>query len=162
MKKTFLKATFVVAAAALTTTGSLVAYDRYQQSQFAAANPLFAENLESLADPSSSGSSNEPHFGPALKVTHKEATLSDSIMWKDARNSLSSSEYDSFCKHKKVDLCVDYDDVPEDYREYMHFGTKKPYWTGERHEWELNGYFYDCQDIGYTALSDNNKPGEGL
>jgi hypothetical protein len=56
MKKRLIKATLFVAAVALTSTASLVAYDRYQQSQFAAANPLLEENLEALADPSSDAS----------------------------------------------------------------------------------------------------------
>ena len=162
MKKRLLKATFVVAAVTLTATGSLVAYDRYQQAAFAAANPLLEENLEALADPSSSNDSEIPHYGPALRVSHCTASLSDSIMWGYAKACLDSAGYRNFCNNEKVRLSTSYDDVPETYKRFMRFSNTKKYWTGERLEWELDGYFYDCQNVGHTSLSESNKPSEGI
>ena len=159
MKKRLIKATLFVAAVALTSTASLVAYDRYQQAVFDAANPLFNENLEAVADPCGS---NEPHYGPALRVTHSEESLCDSVMWTKARQSLSSSEYASFCKCKFVCAGASSSNVPDNYKTYMRFGEIKKYWTGKRLEWVLDGYFYDCQDIGYTSLGEDNKPAEGI
>lgn len=158
MKK-LLKSTFYVVAAALSSTASLVGYNEYQKSQFSAANPLFAENLESLADPS--GSDMPEHYGPALEVKHK--TLDVILSYNDtlARVSLSDEDYSTFSSKIKYMATYDSKNIPQKYLDFVTHHEEMNLWTGTRLEFVLNGYFDNCRNWDLTSL-DNGKPAESV
>ncbi len=175
MKKKIMKATFVVAAVAFTATGSLVAYDRYQQAVFDAANPLFNENLEALADPSGSSSSQNSEsapMGPAQKIVHEWKTRitgidtyqaqidfkdkyrigpQAGILYRELINSYSTGDF----------LDEEHHNIPirEEFKKYIKTETKK-FFTGKC-VLAAGGQFQQCQSIYYTSLSEDERPNAG-
>ena len=162
MKKRSLKATFVVATVALTATGSLVAYDRYQQTAFAAANPLLEENLEALADPSGTSYfgwfqySYEP--GPALEVKHEQKQRVTEVRREQAlRDSVSWELYSMLDSYSPEQFITE--NVPNEISAYVKTETKK-FFISERRENVPGGTFESCMSQGYTSLSEDGRPRE--
>lgn len=170
MKKRLIKATLVVAAIALTSTASLVAYGRYQKAQFAAANPLFAENLSAIADPSSSGSSQSSQqapMGPALKIEHEWKTRIKDIDRDKAQEYFS--RYGSNAYYVYLAFCNDYypekfleegEYIPSKYQDFV-IAENKRFFKAERVE-APGGTFKDCHSMGYTSVSEDGRPRAGI